>query len=143
VFSTFLHETPANTLLGVVSVLFSLVAEISIRGFLRLNQFLHGVVWIPGFTHIHRHSVTGISLPPVDANPLASFFERHFFHCLVSLRNWHATKKFLYAPLCCGRDAFRETGLESIIESASRSASSLICQALSHAFSRQKRVYLA
>jgi len=59
-----------------------------------LNLFLQLVDATSVLAHVHRHSVTGISLPPVDANLLLSF-EHFFFHWLGQFANWPSKKNIL------------------------------------------------
>ena len=60
---------------SVVSVLFSLISEMSLYVTSHINLIF--AIWGPAsvLAHADPHCVTGITLPPVDATLL-------FFHCL-------------------------------------------------------------
>ncbi len=53
---------------SVVSVLFSLISEIVLRDN-SMIKFIFGIRWrLPVLAYSLRHRVTGLTLPPVDAN---------------------------------------------------------------------------
>ena len=59
---------------SVVSVLFSLISEIGLRVNLLINLIFGNGEEASGLAYASFHCVTGLTLPPVDANPSFSSF---------------------------------------------------------------------